>query len=117
MSLSLQAVFVAVALVLAPTSALAHGEEALVTLGVQILAIGACIAASVVFIGAKGYRALAILGGLLGGVASWQITGDWPYLTNQIEITAIHVGLPILGTLVVLLVAKVLNGKQGTGSP
>jgi hypothetical protein len=106
MQRTLQMAFIAAAF-LAPAAAFAHGEEIVFTLGAQLLAIVGCVVASVLFIRPRGYRALAIIGGLLGVVLSWLVTSDWPYLANRVAITALGIGLPILGTLVVLVFVKV----------
>lgn len=97
-----------VGILLAPSVAFAHGEEIFITFGVQLLAVVACLIASIVFLKAWGYRVFAMLGSLLGVILSWSVTGNWPYLSNRTEITALDVSLPFLGTMLVIVFVKVL---------
>jgi hypothetical protein len=82
-------------LLMIPSVASAHGEEILMTIGVQLATVVAIV--FVLFIVRK-FRP-CLVGGVLacvfGVVLSWVVTGHMPYFENQLFITVIDVIFPM----------------------
>lgn len=92
-----------------PPNALAHGEDVLVSAGIQLLlSFGGLI--YILFMKTTIFKKVLYSGLLIvSGVIAWLITADIPYNNNEALINAIFWGCPALSLGFILIANKFIN--------
>jgi uncharacterized membrane protein len=81
----------------APCTAVAHGEEVLVSVFAEGLVLILVIAVSAFWSARLSRKLFTMAGALVGTVAAWVTTAEIPYRSHALFITIIHVLLPLIG--------------------
>jgi len=63
------------------------------------------------------YWLVGLIGLIAGTVASWNITGNWPYTENRVRITVIDVAFPLAFTVIAVLVAYLVVRRRSGEYP
>jgi hypothetical protein len=96
-----------------PSEAHAHGEDAIVSIGIQLLLVIA-FSIYILFIKAPFYRRLIYSNLIIiSGVIAWLIKADIPYYPNKALINTILWGCPMLSFGLILMLNKFLKATRG----
>lgn len=107
---------IAAAAALLAVSALAeaHGEEVVVSLFAQVIAVLGVILAVCVFRPLRRHAVAGVLGCFAGVALDWLATGDMPYWENHELITFLAFALPVLLSCAFVLLARRFGAKSDT---
>jgi hypothetical protein len=95
----------------------AHGEDVLLSIYAQG---GSIIVVLLLLFGIatlRRYWLVGLIGLIAGTVASWNITGNWPYTENRVRITVIDVAFPLAFTVIAVLVAYLVVRRRSGEYP
>ena len=95
----------------------AHGEDVLLSIYAQG---GSIVVVLLLLFGIatlRRYWLVGLIGLIAGTVASWNITGNWPYTENRVRITVIDVTFPLAFTVIAVLVAYLVVRRRNGEYP